>query len=57
MKIKVTLGDAAAREKPAAPPPAAPVDEVSRRALANAEVQRFRDLFGGEVRAIRNLKE
>ncbi len=26
------------------------------RALENPEVQRFRDLFGGEVRTVRNLK-
>jgi DNA polymerase-3 subunit gamma/tau len=32
-------------------------DEVTTRALANPEVQRFRELFGGEVRAVRNLKE
>jgi hypothetical protein len=37
--------------------PAAPEDDVSRRALANPEVQNFRDLFGGEVRTVRNLKE
>lgn len=30
---------------------------VSRRALANPEVQNFRDLFGGEIRTVRNLKE
>jgi hypothetical protein len=32
-------------------------DEVTTRALSNPEVQRFRELFGGEVRAVRNLKE
>ena len=37
--------------------PAAPEDEVTGRALAHPEVQRFRELFGGEVRAVRNLKE
>jgi len=36
---------------------AAPEDEVTGRALAHPEVQRFRELFGGEVRAVRNLKE
>jgi len=54
-KIKVTAGDATPAE-------AAPAggekkeDEVSRRALDNPEVQRFRDVFGGEVRAVRDLK-
>jgi hypothetical protein len=37
--------------------PAAPEDDVSCRALANPEVRSFRDLFGGEVRTVRNLKE
>jgi len=32
-------------------------DEVTERALAHPEVQRFRELFGGEVRTVRNLKE
>ena len=32
-------------------------DEVTERALAHPEVQHFRDLFGGEVRTVRNLKE
>jgi DNA polymerase-3 subunit gamma/tau len=37
--------------------PAAKEDEVTERALAHPEVQRFRELFGGEVRTVRNLKE
>ncbi len=32
-------------------------DEAAGRALANQEVQRFREVFGGEVRRVRNLKE
>jgi len=39
------------------PKPAAKEDEVTERALAHPEVQRFRELFGGEVRTVRNLKE
>jgi len=31
-------------------------DEVAERALANPEVQRFREVFGGEVRTVRDLK-
>jgi len=30
---------------------------VTGRALANPEVQRFREIFGGEVRKVRNLKD
>jgi DNA polymerase-3 subunit gamma/tau len=60
LKIKVTIGDVAAppdraHEKLAAP--AAQEDDVSRRALANPEVRSFQDVFGGEIRTVRNLKE
>jgi len=42
-----------------APKPAAKEheDEVATRALSHPEVQRYRELFGGEVRTVRNLKE
>jgi len=56
LKIKITIGDVAEQQRVAAPP-AAQADDVSRRALENPEVQHFRDLFGGEVRTVRNLKE
>lgn len=54
--IKITFGD---------PPSTGPAlekkkpdeDEVTTRALSNPEVQRYRELFGGEVRTVRNLKE
>jgi len=42
---------------PAAAGKAEPADEAAGRALANPEVQRFREVFGGEVRRVRNLKE
>jgi DNA polymerase-3 subunit gamma/tau len=44
---------------PGGTPPAAGKSEgeVTARALANPEVQRFREVFGGEVRKVRNLKE
>ena len=32
-------------------------DDTTNRALANPEVQRFRQVFGGEIRKVRNLKE
>ncbi|MGO9011038.1 MAG: DNA polymerase III subunit gamma/tau [Bryobacteraceae bacterium] len=40
-----------------AAPAAEPADDAAGRALANQEVQRFREVFGGEVRRVRNLKE
>jgi DNA polymerase III subunit gamma/tau len=56
MRIKVAIGEAGA---PAAPPvdSQAREDETRRRALENPEVQRFREVFGGEIRNVRNLKE
>ena len=57
LRFNVVFGDA----KPALTPVAAPKpqvqDEVTERALGHPEVQRFRELFGGEVRNVRNLKE
>jgi hypothetical protein len=32
-------------------------DELARRALEHPEVKRFREIFGGHVRAVRNLKQ
>ena len=58
MRFKVAFGDAKA--VPAAPmgtKPAVKEDEVTGRALAHPEVQRFREMFEGEVRAVRDLKE
>jgi DNA polymerase-3 subunit gamma/tau len=62
MRIKVTLGDAGAQSAPIAAAPVRPAaspkeEEVTSRALSNPEVQRFREVFGGEVRKVRNLKE
>jgi DNA polymerase-3 subunit gamma/tau len=57
LNLKLIAGDspeAAPREAVLAESPA---DDAAGRALANEEVQRFREVFGGEVRRIRNLKE
>ena len=59
-RVKVTVGDpgtAAQAPIAKAAPPAEEEDDVTNRALANPEVQRFREVFGGEVRKVRNLKE
>jgi DNA-binding NtrC family response regulator len=60
-RIKVTVGDTGAPSTPLAAAPASPApprdDEATSRALANPEVQRFREVFGGEIRKVRNLKE
>jgi hypothetical protein len=56
LRIKVSVGEVGT-QAPAAPVRNATEDEATSRALANPEVQRFRDVFGGEVRKVRNLKE
>jgi len=56
--MKLTIGEAAESAAPLAAVPAPEAeDEVTQRALANPEVRRFRELFGGEIRKVRNLKE
>jgi DNA polymerase-3 subunit gamma/tau len=55
LRFNVVFGDVQSVAK-VAPKPAAQ-DEVTERALGHPEVQRFRELFGGEVRNVRNLKE
>jgi DNA polymerase-3 subunit gamma/tau len=58
LRLKFTPGDAAAPSPISLAAPKAPEeDDAAGRALANPEVQRFRDVFGGEVRKVRNLKE
>jgi hypothetical protein len=60
LRLKVSAPEAGAEPSPisiAAPRRNAAEDEVTGRALANPEVQRFREVFGGEVRKVRNLKE
>jgi DNA polymerase III subunit gamma/tau len=56
LRMKVTVGDAA---PPAAIQlaPSAGEDQATSRALAHPEVRRFQEVFGGEIRKVRNLKE
>jgi len=59
-RIKVTVGDAGPQSSPLSAAPAKSSNddaEATSRALSNPEVQRFRDVFGGEIRKVRNLKE
>jgi len=59
LKIKIVAGQSAASASAAAPAKAqkAPENETSARALANPEVQKFQEVFGGQIRTVRNLKE
>ena len=56
-RIKVSRGRSKAVAGGIARAAEAKQDDVSRRALDNADVQRFREVFGGEVRAVRDLKK
>ena len=55
--IRITFGEASGAGPALEKKKTTEEDEVTTRALSNPEVQRFRELFGGEVRAVRNLKE
>jgi hypothetical protein len=55
MKVKVAAGKPVEQAVAAPKPPNE--DETSERALKNPEVKRFQEIFGGQVRTVRNLKE
>jgi DNA polymerase-3 subunit gamma/tau len=60
LRMKLTLGEAGAPQPALAvarPAASNEEDEATARAMANPEVQRFREILGGEVRRVRNLKE
>jgi DNA polymerase-3 subunit gamma/tau len=60
LRLKLTTPEAGAGPQAvslAAPPKNEAEDEVTGRALSHPEVRRFREVFGGEVRKVRNLKE
>jgi DNA polymerase-3 subunit gamma/tau len=58
LRFKIVFGEVKSAPAQAQQAPrAAAEDEVTERALSHPEVQRFRELFGGEVRTVRNLKE
>jgi hypothetical protein len=57
MRIKVIAGNASPVAEALSTRTSAREDETTLRALANPEVQRFKEIFGGEIRKVRNLKE
>ena len=59
LRLKLTLGESGAPQPAlsSAKPKGSDEDEATARALADSEVQRFREVLGGEVRRVRNLKE
>jgi len=56
LRIKISVGEAGEATL-SAKPAAGKEDDLTARALGNDEVRRFREVFGGEVRKVRNLKE
>jgi len=57
LRVKITVGEAAPASGPIQVAPSASEDQATSRALAHPEVQRFQEVFGGEIRKVRNLKE
>src|SRR5262249_16850852 len=57
MRIKVVVGEVQQAAAPLAAPVSNTEDEVTKRALANPEVQRFQEVFDGKIYKVRNLKE
>jgi DNA polymerase-3 subunit gamma/tau len=58
VRIAIKVGEVAAAPAPQSKPKAAQGDaEAAERALSHPEVKRFQELFPGQVRTVRNLKE
>ena len=57
VRLKLSFGEVSAQPLPAPLKPQKNESELTVNALAHPEVQRFREIFGGEVRGVRNLKE
>ncbi len=57
LRIKISISETGAPAPPSTAAAGSGSDDVTSRALAHEEVRRFREVFGGEVRKVRNLKE
>jgi len=57
LRIKVTVGEAARPATALHVAPSVAEDQATSRAMSHPEVRRFQEVFGGEVRKVRNLKE
>ena len=57
LNVKFSAGEPGGAAAPMPATKSDAEDDATRRALTNPEVQRFREVFGGEIRTIRNLKE
>jgi DNA polymerase-3 subunit gamma/tau len=60
LRLKMIVGESGAPQSALSsskPSQSNEEDEATARAMADSEVQRFREVLGGEVRRVRNLKE
>jgi hypothetical protein len=58
VRIAIKIGEVNAAPAPQSQPRSAQGDaEATERALSHPEVKRFQELFPGQVRTVRNLKE
>jgi DNA polymerase-3 subunit gamma/tau len=57
LRIKMTVADAAPPAAAIQLAPSAGENQATSRALSHPEVRRFQEVFGGEIRKVRNLKE
>lgn len=58
VRVVIKIGEVSAAPAPQSRPKAATGDaEATERALSHPEVKRFQELFPGQVRTVRNLKE
>ena len=57
LRLKVAIAEAGPPAAALKLPPSAGEDQATSRALAHPEVQRFQEVFSGEIRKVRNLKE
>jgi hypothetical protein len=57
LRLKITVADTAPPAASLQLAPSAGEDQAASRALSHPEVRRFQEVFGVEVRKVRNLKE
>jgi len=57
LRVKIVIGDAGPASAAIVPVVSAGEDQATGRALDHPEVRRFQEVFGGEIRKVRNLKE
>jgi len=57
LRVRIGVGEAGPAAAPIAAAASLGEEQATGRALAHPEVRRFQEVFGGEIRKVRNLKE